>query len=228
METSQNTNNIFKAMIKAAPEITSISKSKQAYGYKYATLDSLIDMLRGVLPKYGLWFMQMPTRVGDKSTLTTRVFHDSGEWVEDCIEMTDTELQGKANDTQKIGASITYFRRYALSSIFGVAADEDVDGNLASKQQPQQRQRINAERPPQQAVKSTPLTPVTKQKIAPAQYLVDDYNRRAADGESHDSILSDYAGILKKENKCGIDELTADEQRNVAMAIYVRNQNASK
>ena len=54
MKTSEETTNLMKAMIASAPEIRSIAKSKQAYGYKYATLDSLIDMLREVLPKYGL------------------------------------------------------------------------------------------------------------------------------------------------------------------------------
>ena len=138
MRTSEETTNLMKAMIASAPEIRSIAKSKQAYGYKYATLDSLIDMLREVLPKHGLWFTQIPTRSEEESVLTTRVFHESGEWLEDSILMTDTELQGKANDTQKLGASITYFRRYVLSSIFGVSADEDVDGNLASKERHQQ------------------------------------------------------------------------------------------
>lgn len=216
MQTSEQTTNILKAMIEAAPEISSISKSKQAYGYKYATLDSLIDMLRLVLPKHGLWFMQMPTRVDSKSTLTTRVFHESGEWIEDSIEMTDTELQGKANDTQKVGASITYFRRYALSSIFGVASDEDVDGNLNSKKPPEQKQTYQRSAASQR----------TTQKQDPSAYVSADFDKRIEAGEDQFSILSDYADILKTDTRKYVSELTTDECKQVAIALYKRNNAA--
>jgi hypothetical protein len=217
MFSSESTANILKAMIEAAPEISSISKSKQAYGYKYATLDSLIDMLRGVLPNHGLWFMQMPTRTGEKSALTTRIFHTSGEWIEDSIEMTDTELQGKVNDTQKVGASITYFRRYALSSIFGVAADEDVDGNLNSANPPQSKPA------PKQAPKQPQQALPPKQKLDPLTYLNDDWSKRIAAGESPESISKDYADILKTDSQREIKDLNETELKLVAVAIYKRN-----
>lgn len=209
MITSEATTNLFKAMIEAAPEIQSISKSKQAYGYKYATLDSLIDMLRAALPKHGLWFAQMPTRSSGKSALTTRVFHVSGEWMEDSIEMTDTELQGKANDTQKVGASITYFRRYALSSIFGVAADEDVDGNIATKSAPR---------------------PTTKTESKPSEndgkrargFIRTDFDRRVANGEDEGSILSDYSNLLQLDRARKLDEYDGKQLKDLANALYRR------
>lgn len=208
MNTSQETTNILKAMVNAAPEISSIGKSKQAYGYKYATLDSLIDMLRSVLPKHGLWFMQMPTRCDGKSILTTRVFHNSGEWIEDSIEMTDTELSGKTNDTQKVGASITYFRRYALSAIFGVAADEDVDGNIETVRKQQQAKQI-------------PLPQTKKQD--PVQYLRKDYDTRIQSGETQESVLKDYADMLKTDTITPIEKLSKDDVTIIAREIYKRN-----
>lgn len=206
MNTSETTNSLFKAMIEAAPEISSIGKSKQAYGYKYATLDSLIDMLRSVLPKHGLWFAQMPTRQNGVSTLTTRIFHTSGEWLEDSIEMTDTELQGKANDTQRVGASITYYRRYALSAIFGVAADEDVDGNINNIRQ--------------QPVKSAPA----KQKQDPSVYLKSDLKARIENGEDYNSVLKDYADLLKTDAIRDIDAMNEQERVALATAIYKRRK----
>ena len=203
MRTSEETTNLMKAMIASAPEIKSIAKNKQAYGYKYATLDSLIDMLRDVLPKHGLWFTQIPTRTEEESVLTTRVFHESGEWLEDSILMTDTELQGKANDTQKLGASITYFRRYVLSSIFGVSADEDVDGNLASKERPQQAK-------PQQ----------TAQKIDSKTYLKNEIRERIDQGATEDSVLEDFANILGTNIIKQVDQMTDDEARIVAISVF--------
>lgn len=226
MQTSNETTNLVKAMIQAAPEIQSISKSKQAYGYKYATLDSLIDMLRGVLPKHGLWFMQMPTRIDGKSTLTTRIFHESGEWMEDCIEMTDTELQGKANDTQKIGASITYFRRYALSAIFGVASDEDVDGNLNSRPNIEQKQR-QPSKPIQQAKPAESKTepkPEQKEKLDPLEYLTNDWKARVDSGESRESIMKDYADLLKTDEQRIPTDIPANEQRILAIALFKRSK----
>lgn len=203
MRTSEETTNLMKAMIASAPEIRSIAKNKQAYGYKYATLDSLIDMLRDVLPKHGLWFTQMPTRTEGESVLTTRVFHESGEWLEDSILMTDTELQGKANDTQKLGASITYFRRYVLSSIFGVSADEDVDGNLASKERPQQAR-------PQP----------TAQKIDSKTYLKKEIRERIDQGATEDSVLGDFASILGTNIIKQVDQMTDDEARIIAISVF--------
>lgn len=203
MRTSEETTNLMKAMIAAAPEIRSIAKNKQAYGYKYATLDSLIDMLRDVLPKHGLWFTQIPTRSDEESVLTTRVFHESGEWLEDKILMTDTELQGKANDTQKLGASITYFRRYVLSSIFGVSADEDVDGNLESKERPQQAR-------PQP----------TAQKIDSKTYLKKEIRERIDQGATEDSVLGDFASILGTNIIKQVDQMTDDEARIIAISVF--------
>lgn len=213
MITSQETNELLKAMVEAAPEISSISKSKQAYGYKYATLDSLIDMLRGVLPKHGLWFIQMPTRIDDKSVLTTKVFHVSGQWLEDSIEMTDTELSGKTNDTQKLGASITYFRRYALSSIFGVAADEDVDGNLnnAKPAQPQSKPVAQPQPKPQQ-------------KQDPTPFIMKDLAKRMESGETKESILSDYANILKTDEVREVQKLSDKEKIAVANTLFKRTK----
>lgn len=213
MQTSQTTTELFKSMIEVAPEINSIGKSKQAYGYKYATLDSLIDMLRSVLPKHDLWFVQVPFRNGDKSSLTTRVIHKSGEWIEDTIEMTDTELQGKANDTQKVGASITYYRRYALSAIFGVATDEDVDGNLnnVQRQQPQSKPVPKQESKPQQ-------------KKDPTPYLLQDMTKRMEAGETKESVLKSYADILKTDNVRPIEQLTDAEKSSLANFIYKQNK----
>lgn len=210
MQTSETTNAIFKSMIEVAPEINAIGKSKQAYGYKYATLDSLIDMLRTVLPKHDLWFVQIPTRDEGKSALTTRVIHKSGEWFEDTIEMTDTELQGKANDTQKVGASITYYRRYALSAIFGVATEEDVDGNLNNVQKTQPV--------------SKPVAKPQQQKKDPTPYLLQDMTKRIEAGETKESILKSYAEILKTDSVRPIEQLNDSEKSTLANFIYKQNK----
>ena len=219
MNSSESTSNLLKALVEAAPELTAISKSKQAYGYKYATLDSRIDMLRSVLPKHGLWFMQMPTRSNDSSVLTTRVFHTSGEWIEDSIQMTETTLQGKVNDTQRLGASITYFRRYALSAIFGVAADEDVDGNIEQPRSKPAEPPVRAQEKPQQS-------PEDKKRKA-ADFLKADYLNRISHGETVMSIMKDYADLLKTDQKRSPSEMSDDEVIILSRALYARARSTS-
>lgn len=210
MNSSESTSNLLKALVEAAPELTAISKSKQAYGYKYATLDSLIDMLRSVLPKHGLWFMQMPTRSNDSSVLTTRVFHTSGEWIEDSIQMTETTLQGKVNDTQRLGASITYFRRYALSAIFGVAADEDVDGNIDQRSRPAE--------PPKEKPQQSHDDKLRKAN----EYLNNDYLLRISRGETVASIMKDYSDLLKTDLQRTPSEMSGSEVILLSRALYAR------
>jgi hypothetical protein len=172
-------------------------------------------MLREVLPKHGLWFMQMPTRTNDKSTLTTRVFHTSGEWIEDSIEMPDTELKG-GNNTQKVGASITYFRRYALSSIFGVASDEDVDGNIQQNQKVVQQQQ-----PAQQRQQPTKPQPVQK-KQDPREFVTNNWNTRINAGETPESILKDYADLLKTDVRKEVIDMNDNEVKSLAISLYTR------
>lgn len=142
MNTSESVIEIFKALSECKKDFIPLQKNKQGYGYKYVTLDVVIDMLNNVLPKYGLGFVQFPSNDGENYSLTTRVFHTSGEWLEDKITFSLTEIS-KANDTQKLGASVTYFRRYTLSAIFGISTDEDVDGNIEQKQEKPIKKQFN-------------------------------------------------------------------------------------
>ncbi len=206
MQTSQEVSNLFKALCECKKDFVPLPKNKKGYGYSYTPLDSVIDMLNNVLPKHGINFVQFPSTMGDSYALTTRVFHVSGEWMEDTIIFNMTEIS-KANDTQKLGASITYFRRYALSAIFGIASDEDIDGNIemniASKQQAQpQRKSLNEVRPqPAQQQQQT------KQDPQPAQT------------QSEITFTEDYNGIplvnddeINAEIKKLVDEIYHDKQ----------------
>lgn len=127
--------NLFSALIKARTDIENVVKDKDGYGYKYATLDNVINMLKGVLPKYNLGFAQFPESVDGKDGVTTIVMHESGEYMLARYEMEATEMKG-TNLTQQKGASITYTRRYALCSVFGIPTEEDTDGRVEMPNKP--------------------------------------------------------------------------------------------
>lgn len=138
---SETTSKLFSALIKARTEIETVVKDKDGYGYKYATLDNVISMLKGVLPKYGLGFAQFPESVNGKDGVTTIVMHESGEYMLARYEMEATEMKG-TNLTQQKGASITYTRRYALCSVFGIPTEEDTDGTVDTPTKPETKSSV--------------------------------------------------------------------------------------
>lgn len=123
--------NLFSALIRARTEIETVVKDKAGYGYNYATLDNVINMLKSVLPSYDLGFAQFPETIDGKDGVTTIVMHKSGEYMSARYEMEATEMKG-TNLTQQKGASITYTRRYALCSVFGIPTEEDTDGTTTA------------------------------------------------------------------------------------------------
>lgn len=130
MKSSESIKNLCDSLVKAQKKIENLYPSSKGYGYDYVPLNKIIDMLKNVLPEFGLSYIQLPFGGASGQTvgLTTRIIHESGEWLEETAEFPVTDMKG-VNATQKAGAAITYFRRYALLSAFGVTGDKDVDAN---------------------------------------------------------------------------------------------------
>ncbi len=136
MRTSEATNEIATALAAAQGEFTVIEKRKHAkiktnsgrdFGYAYADIS---DVLAAVLPhlsKHGLSVIQPTCVIEAGLFITTRLMHASGQWIE-----SDYPVCSINGDHQKMGGALTYSRRYALCSMLGVSADEDVDGQPAA------------------------------------------------------------------------------------------------
>ena len=137
MKSSESIKNLSASLVKAQGEVKNLYPSSKGYGYDYVPLEKVIDMLKPILPKYGLTYVQLPYggQSGTTVGLTTRIIHESGEWIEETAEFPVTDMKG-VNATQKAGAAITYFRRYALLAAFGITGDKDVDANDKAFNQP--------------------------------------------------------------------------------------------
>lgn len=90
---------------------------------RYADLASIIDAVRGPLTDAGLAVVQLP----DGDDLITRLVHKSGQWIS-----SRTALKCSKPDAQGYGSALTYARRYAISAMLNLAADDD-DGEAASR-----------------------------------------------------------------------------------------------
>jgi len=131
--------NIFKALAGFQQECPVIHKGTTGYGYTYADLPQILEVINPILKKHGLGFTQMLEGTG----LKTIIFHwDSGEYLESYCEIPSTSLKGM-NDFQAIGSGITYFRRYCLSSSLGVVTDKDTDA-AGEKEKPHFKQSLPA------------------------------------------------------------------------------------
>ena len=135
MQTSNEVNELFKAQVAMQKEMTNIGKDSKGYGYNYTSLEKLIEHARPILAKHKLGFIQSNTSTDDgKVGVTTRLIHETGQWVEDTMTAPLYKL-AKMNEYQVAGSIITYFRRYALASMLGIASDEDMDASGDVQQQ---------------------------------------------------------------------------------------------
>ena len=97
------------------------------YTFKYADIGDVLEAILPIFSRHGLCVTQ-PTKIVDGSMiLVTRIAHTSGETLES--EYPVCSLNG---NHQSMGAALTYARRYALTSLAGVAAVDDTDGEGAA------------------------------------------------------------------------------------------------
>lgn len=115
---------IYKSLAGFQQEVPVILKGTSGYGYQYADLPAIFEVINPLMKKHGLGFTQLV----EGQSIKTIVFHvESGEEI---VSNTDipqgVQLKGM-NDFQVLGSAITYIKRYALSSILGLVTDKDTD-----------------------------------------------------------------------------------------------------
>lgn len=129
MEKSDNIKELAIALCKAQGDIKPAIKdtTNPFFKSKYADLASVWEACRGPLSNNGIFVSQHPTLEGCIVTIETMIMHISGEWMSSKLSMSS-----KDTSPQAIGSTITYARRYSLSSIIGISSEEDDDGNAAT------------------------------------------------------------------------------------------------
>jgi hypothetical protein len=96
---------------------------------RYIELSTLLDALHPEMEKNGLVLLQnLDTTNEGQLVLSTRLVHESGGFLGpfNCL------LHSKDDrDPQKVGSVVTYYRRYALMTLFAIGGEDD-DGGRAS------------------------------------------------------------------------------------------------
>jgi hypothetical protein len=113
-------------------KIGAVSKTETNpfYNSRYFDINTLIGHIKPYLEEQRLVLVQPLSSIEDRPALKTILFDsESGESLEDTIILSEN------SDPQKMGSIITYYRRYAIQSLFLLEAEDD-DGNAAAKQAP--------------------------------------------------------------------------------------------
>ena len=130
MKTSDTLAALAPAIIKARAAIKTVGKDATNPHFKnrYASLEAISEAVTPALTANGLVALHSATLYdGGALTVTTRLLHTSGEWVEGGVTLPLGKL-----DPQGAGSAVSYGRRYGLAAVLGIVTDEDDDGNAAS------------------------------------------------------------------------------------------------
>ena len=122
-KTTKKSKNIYQKLADAKAEIGAISKdsTNPFYKSKYFDINNLLAHVEPILLKHGLLCLQP---IINGNVVTQIIDIDTEQTIESSIALTDER------DPQKLGSQIWYFRRYTLSSLLAIQAEDD-DANSA-------------------------------------------------------------------------------------------------
>ena len=102
------------------------SRSESPQSFRYASLSCGLDIVRKALGGHQIAITQTTDidRAGGTLNLTTVLLHTSGEWISShwpVCQLSETSAP------RRMGAALTYARRYALFTMVGIAGENDLD-----------------------------------------------------------------------------------------------------
>jgi hypothetical protein len=125
------------ALAKAQAELVNPEKSQVAtirseagrgaeQTFRYAPLSSGLDIVRKTLGQHGIATIQTTAidQTAGTVNLTTMLAHASGEWIASDWPVCAI---GETATPHRMGAALTYARRYALFTLVGIAGEDDLD-----------------------------------------------------------------------------------------------------
>jgi hypothetical protein len=127
VRTSDQINELATALAAAQAEMknATLNKINPHFKSKYADLAGIRDTVTPALTKHGLAVVQGTDTTDGGIVVVTRLLHKSGQWMESRFPIA-------YDKPQTMGSAYTYARRYSLSAMCSISADEDDDANAAN------------------------------------------------------------------------------------------------
>jgi hypothetical protein len=151
---SENVAAIATALAKAQTELSNPEKAmigtifntrtNSQQNFRYASLSSGLDIIRKVLGAQQIAITQTTDidRTGGTVNLTTLLVHTSGEWISSdwpVCQLSETSAP------RRMGAALTYARRYALFTMVGIAGEDDLGAPESGNDEPQREKTAEAD-----------------------------------------------------------------------------------
>jgi hypothetical protein len=131
------------------------NRSDSPQSFRYASLSSGLDIVRKTLGGQQIAIAQTTDidRANGMVNLTTILLHTSGEWISSdwpVCRLSETSAP------RRMGAALTYARRYALFTMVGIAGEDDLDAPDLTNDQPNGDKATEALVAPDSGLKPAP------------------------------------------------------------------------
>lgn len=219
---AEETKSLAALLAEAQAEMPNPKKSREGQKgyqkYRYATLDAVVDIIKKPLNARGIFLTQPCEKAEDGTMRVQTVVMHEGERL-----VLDTKPYEYDSDPQEFGKRETYARRYSLLTAFGLAGEDDTDGDTgpakaAPKPATKAAQKQNAQQVPDRRTRM--LAKVAKYKATLMErglsedglnaYLTAHYDVDSPD-KLTDEQLIDYGKQLAKT----VEEYEGEEAPNV-------------
>jgi hypothetical protein len=167
--------------------------------FRYAPLSSGLDIVRKTLGQHEIATVQTTAidQAAGSVNLTTMLAHASGEWI--ASDWPVCPVAETANP-QRMGAALTYARRYALFTLVGIAGEDDLDAPDLCVAPPS----------PPTSTANRLLKPMPDQSRVPS--------RRPGNGRDRGMARSEAAAIIDGEQSAVLRDRLVVEIGNIASA----------
>jgi len=187
MENLQN--NFFQNYSDLTTSIRALTKDEKNPFFKsnYVSLASILEEAKRVCLENNFIFLQTPKIKDGKEILITELRHISGEKISCEMPLVRKEL----DDPQKLGASLTYMRRYSLTSILGIQETDDDGNNAAGKAE---KKEVKKDTKQEQKLKIKQLA----DQIDPILQKAEDYQQFVREKTDLELLPENYPQIINK------------------------------
>ncbi|MDA9421451.1 ERF family protein [Bradyrhizobium sp. CCBAU 53380] len=208
-QSSERIGAIAAALAKAQSELTNPEKTLTATihspfpregsrTFRYASLASGLDIVRRTLSQQEIATIQ--TTRSEEATghiyLTTLLAHSSGEWISSDLPVCAVK---DLHAPHRMGAALTYARRYALFALVGIAGEDDLDAPdvvTGSPVAPESQTAPGSKGKPQKGILNRPPILPPERSAELRDRLLDELDRQ----EGGEALLAWTKSILPLKN----------------------------
>ena len=201
MQRSESIKALAKALVLAKSKMEAPTKNKTNphFKSKYADLATVKDSYQAALAEQGLTIIHALSLKDTVLTLTTTLLHaESEEWI-------DSDFPIPAGlKAQEIGSAVSYGKRYNGCALLDIVAEDDDDGNAASKP----AEKVGTPAPkPTSAVEPKPSELTREERMAVTSLA------------KRKGLLTDKAFSQFLSNLCPEAKSTADLSKSELVAV---------